>query len=201
MARDDENTPGGGVEGRADPDADILDLVGRGQREAALRLLMQRHGRAVYRFCRQQLHTKATADDVHQKVFIEAHRDLPGFGRRSKLKTWLFAIANNRVRDALRVVKRETARIEDDDGTDVADPTPTPADRLDDARLRAALAECVGELDEPIRNAVLLRFQQGFSFEEMSEICEEKPGTLQARVARAMKTLHNCIVKRTGGSP
>lgn len=189
MARDD------------DPDADILVLIDQGKRDAALRLLMQRHGRIVYSFCRQQLHAKAAADDVHQKVFIEAHRDLPGFERRSKLKTWLFAIAGNRVRDALRVAHRETARTEDDDAADVVDPTPAPGDRLDDARLRVALAECVGELDERIRAAVLLRFQQGFSFEEMAEICEEKAGTLQARVARAMKTLQNCIVKRTGGSP
>jgi DNA-directed RNA polymerase specialized sigma24 family protein len=46
---------------------------------------------------------------------------------------------------------------------------------------------------------VLLRFQQGLSFEEMSAICREKPGTLQARVARALPVLRDCIEMRTGG--
>jgi RNA polymerase sigma-70 factor (ECF subfamily) len=47
--------------------------------------------------------------------------------------------------------------------------------------------------------AVLLRYQEGFSFEEMGRICRERPGTLQQRVARALPVLRACIEKRTGG--
>lgn len=43
------------------------------------------------------------------------------------------------------------------------------------------------------RDALLLRFQQDMSFEEMAEICAEKPGTLQARVARALPQLRERI--------
>jgi DNA-directed RNA polymerase specialized sigma24 family protein len=45
----------------------------------------------------------------------------------------------------------------------------------------------------------LLRFQEGFTFEEMSRMSEERAGTLQQRVARAMPVLRACIEKRTGG--
>src|SRR5262249_39612715 len=82
----------------SDPDADVLALVGRDTR-VALHHLMQRHGRAVYRYCRIALGDAVLADDVHQQVFIEAFRDLPGFAGRSTLRTWLLGIARHRVLD------------------------------------------------------------------------------------------------------
>src|SRR5262249_54081012 len=93
--------------------------------------------------------------------------------------------------------KRAQARIYDG-------PTPEPPDlgapadeRLHHARLEAALVASVDELSEPIRTAVLLRYQQGFSFEEMGRICGEKPATLQMRVARALPVLRASILLRT----
>jgi RNA polymerase sigma-70 factor, ECF subfamily len=80
----------------------------------------------------------------------------------------------------------------------VADPLPPAGELLDDAQLREALLACLGELDEPIRTALLLRFQQGFTFPEMAVICGEQAGTLQARVARALPVLRAAISRRTG---
>jgi DNA-directed RNA polymerase specialized sigma24 family protein len=51
-----------------------------------------------------------------------------------------------------------------------------------------------------MRTAVLLRYQQGFTFAEMARICGEKPGTLQARVARALPLLRAWIEAQTGSS-
>jgi RNA polymerase sigma-70 factor (ECF subfamily) len=184
-----------------DPDDDVRRLVERGERHAALRLLMSRHGDAVYRYCREALGGDAAlADDVHQQIFIEAHRDLPQFAGRSKLRTWLFGIARHRILDAAKARHRRSSHLADNDQVvSVADPHPGADERLDDARLHAALAGCLAQLGEAIRVAVLLRYQQGFSFEDMAEVCHEKPGTLQARVARALPALKLCIEARTGG--
>lgn len=179
---------------------EILRLVDAGDLTAALRLLMRHYGTAVYRYCRETLRDRALADDVHQRVFIEAHRDLPKFARRSSVRTWLFAIARHRVLDAMKSRKRAQAHVDDADTGEVPDPRPRPDERIDDARLRSALVACLEKLGEHIRTAVLLRFQQGFSFEEMAEICGDKPGTLQARVTRALPALRECIESRTGGS-
>jgi DNA-directed RNA polymerase specialized sigma24 family protein len=45
----------------------------------------------------------------------------------------------------------------------------------------------------------VLRYQQGFTFDELGAIFGEKPGTLQARVMRALPVLRACIEARTGG--
>jgi RNA polymerase sigma-70 factor, ECF subfamily len=190
-----------------DPDRDVVALIecaGAGhdpdaERTRALELLIRRHGAAVYRFCRQQLRDAVLAEDLHQQIFSEACRDLTTFSGRSTLRTWLFAIARYRVLDAAKARRRARAYFEEDDMADAPDPTPQPGQRIDDARLFDALVECVSLLDEHTRTIVLLRYQQGFTFEEISEICKEKPGTLQARVTRALPRLRRCIEARTGG--
>jgi RNA polymerase sigma factor (sigma-70 family) len=183
----------------ADPDSDVLDLVAQGDMKGALRRLMERYGRAVYRYCRQELHDRTLADDVHQQVFLHAHRDLARFSRRSTVKTWLFAIARNRVLDAAKSRRRGQAHIESDDATAVPDLRPSAGERIDEHRLFEALAQCFERQPEHIRLALLLRYQQGFTYEDMAEVCGEKAGTLQAQVSRALPVLRECIERRTGG--
>ncbi|HEX3765230.1 MAG TPA: sigma-70 family RNA polymerase sigma factor [Kofleriaceae bacterium] len=177
----------------AERDLDLLALIDRGDTHAALQGLMQRHGGAVYRYCRLALGDPALAEDIHQQVFIEAFRDLPGFGRRSTLRTWLFGIARHRVLDAAKRRRRSRADLDAEAGVSLPDPRPPAGDRLDDAQLQATLASCLTELEEPGRTAVLLRYQQGLTYEEMAEICGEKPGTLQARVTRAVRKLRDLL--------
>ncbi|HEX3760786.1 MAG TPA: sigma-70 family RNA polymerase sigma factor [Kofleriaceae bacterium] len=182
----------------ADPDGDIVALIERGAFDAALTSLMRRHGVAVYRYCREELHDRTLADDVHQQIFIQAHRDLGRFAARSTLRTWLFAIARHRVLDAAKSRRRAQAHIEEDDTADTPDPSPPPGDRLDEARLHQALIACLRELGEHVRGTLVLRYQQGFTFEELGALLREKPGTLQARVMRALPILRACIEERTG---
>lgn len=181
---------------RADPDADVLELVARGKSKEALERLMHRYGSAVCRYCREALRDATLADDVHQQIFIGAFRDLPRFQGRSSVRTWLFAIAHHRVLDAVKQRNRAQAHFEEAETTEVPDLRPSPAESLDQARLQAALVASLGELNAAFRSAVLLRYQMNFSFEEMSEICREKPATLRARVARALPMLRIMIEAR-----
>ena len=197
-ARDAEAPEGEGIRGE-DPDQDITALIERGEHAAALTRLMRRHGVAVYRYCREELHDRTLADDVHQQIFIQAHRDLDRFAARSTLRTWLFAIARHRVLDAAKSRRRAQAHIEEDDTADTPDPSPPPGERLDEARLQQAMIDCLRKLGEHARGTLVLRYQQGLTFDELGAVFGEKPGTLQARVMRALPVLRACIEAKTGG--
>jgi RNA polymerase sigma factor (sigma-70 family) len=196
------NEGGGAGEASNDVDGDaaMLRLVDRGDLDGALTLLMQRHGTAVYRFCCEALRDETLADDVQQLVFIAAFRDLPRFQRRSAVRTWLFAIAHHRVLDAAKAMRQRSSRFEPDDAADIPDPAPAQGERIDDALLHQALRWCLEGLAPRVRTAMLMRYQQGFTFEDMARICREKSGTLQARVTRALPQLRACIEAHTGGS-
>jgi RNA polymerase sigma-70 factor (ECF subfamily) len=195
-----QSRPAAGEARLAVEDGDVLEMICEGHLEEALQALMDRHGRALFRYCCTALECESLADDVLQQVFIEAFRDLHAFSGRSTLRAWLFGITRHRVLDQKRVTRRNLSRHRQLKGEAGADPRPLAVDQIDDEELRQALVACVGELGEHVRNALLLRYQQGMSFEDMSDVSNEKPGTLQARVARALPVLRECIEGRTGGS-
>ncbi|MBX3159454.1 MAG: sigma-70 family RNA polymerase sigma factor [Deltaproteobacteria bacterium] len=172
-----------------------IALLAAGDRKGAMTLLVASHGRAVYAFCARMLRDRVLAEDVSQQVFLEACRDLDRFQGRSAMRTWLLSIASHRCRDAMKATRRRNERIEADDqavasapGTDAP-----PIERLDRARLHAALERCLEHLSLEARAAVLLRFRSEMSYEEMAAALGAKADTLQARVARALPMLRRCF--------
>ena len=177
-----------------DPERDALEALARGDVARTLTVLMQAYGDDLFRHCRGMVGTDDLANEVHQQVFIQAFRDLGTFARRSTFRTWLYAIARHRCLDALKLLRRWRRRfLLAPRLPDLGDPAPRPdedlAARAEAHRLERALAA----LKPKVRAAVLLRFQEGMSFEEMAEISHEAAGTLQARVARALPLLRRAL--------
>jgi RNA polymerase sigma-70 factor, ECF subfamily len=183
-----------GTRADADPEREAAEALAAGDRDRALTILMGAYGRELYRHCRQVLGDDDLAEEVHQTVFVQAHRDLPRWGGRSSMRTWLHAIARHRCLDAIKIARRRRRRLWLLPALpERADPAPGADERLDarsrEVRLEAALAR----LEPKVRIAVLLRHREGMSYEEMAQVCGEKPGTLQARVARALPALRRWL--------
>lgn len=182
------------MSGVSGSDKDVLSALARGDRRAALALLIRAHSRAILRYCRRTLRCRALADDVHQCVFIEAFEELGSFTLRSTFRSWLHSIAYHRCLDAMKSRRRSSLRfIVSDDPIDDTDPDPSTEDRLVARSMSEALEQCLTELPPLVRTAVLLRHQEGLTYEEMSRICKERPTTLQARVARALPLLRRSL--------
>ena len=176
-------------------DPDVRALLASGDRRGAIGALMDAHGDAVFSFCTRVLRSRTLAQDVLQRVFLDAYRDVDRFHGRSTFFAWLMGIASHRCQDALRSQRRYLQRIESDDQmiVSVADPAMLPSEHLERARILTALDECLRGLSDDVRMTVLLRFQQGKSYEEMSELLDTKPNTLHVRVARALPLLKHCL--------
>jgi len=172
----------------------VLALLERDDRRGALTALMRLYGDAIYRHCYGTLLDADLAADVHQTVFVEAWRDLPRFSGRSSFKTWLFAIARHRCLDALKIGRRRRSRFTtDDDAPEPADPARDAETDLAARSMLPPLENCLGGLRAESRTAVLLRFQESMSYEDMGKLTGELAGSLQARVARAMPVLRKCL--------
>ena len=97
--------------------------------------------------------------------------------------------------DAINSERRRLRRIELNDQATPAAPdlARAPSDRLDRLRWIEALETCLSLLASEVRMTVLLRFQSGMSYPEMSEVLGVRSETLQARVARALPVLRRCL--------
>src|SRR4026209_515951 len=81
--------------------APAVALAGDGDSEA-VRALVERHSRAVYRLAHRMTGTPQDAEDVVQEIFLKAYKQLGRFESRSNFGTWLHRIAVNCSIDLIR---------------------------------------------------------------------------------------------------
>lgn len=178
-------------------DRELAEAIERGDARRAIALVDASYGAALYRFIRAMVRRDDLADDVYQTTLVEAMRDLRGFAGRSSVRSWLFAIARHRCLDALKLARRRDAR-----ETPVAelpepvDPAPAIDQRLSDAALVAALEHCLDELAPETRMVLLMRFAEGFAYDDIARIAGIRADAVRARVCRAMPVLRACIERR-----
>ncbi len=181
---------------------DIEAALDAGDHRHALTRAMRHHGDAVYHYCRRMV-GDVMAPDLQQQVFIDVHRCFPTFGRRSSVRTWIFTIARNRCVDALRRQGRRRAREDSSspDPDEVPDPAADARTLLDEEQRLATLRGCIDQLAPATRSAVLLRYQEGLSYETMATMFEEPADTIGKRVSRALVALRTCVERRAGAQP
>jgi RNA polymerase sigma-70 factor (ECF subfamily) len=167
-------------------------------RRTALAELMDAHTDAVFGFCMRLVRDRALAEDVVQQVFLEAYRDLDRFEGRSSVRSWLFGIASHRCLDVLKRQRRRQQVMESNERAllDVEDPGAGPVERVDRERLVSALEECLKRLSPGVRATVLLRFQTGSTYEELTVPLAASADSLQIRVARALLILRRCLERK-----
>jgi len=151
---------------------------------AAFRMIVDRHGPALYRYARRMLDDPQDTEDCVQEAFAAAWTALPQFEGRSTLRTWLFAITAHKVRSLQRRQARAGPAlplVPDEVDTRAADPQRS----LERSDLLRALNAALRELPAGPRSAWLLREVEGLSYEEIAQISGTTTSTVRGRLHRA----------------
>jgi RNA polymerase sigma-70 factor (ECF subfamily) len=169
---------------RSDPN--LLADIATGDR-LAMRTLFARHSVRTYRFVQRIVDDPHRAEDIVSEVFLDIWRQAGHFKGRSKVSTWILAIARFKALTALR--QRRYAEL--DDGlieaiADGADDPELALQRKDDcARLRI----CLTQLPPKHREVIDLVYYQEMSVEEAADILGVPPNTVKTRMFYARKRL------------
>jgi len=145
----------------------------------------------------------AAAEDLAQETFVKAFRSLAAFDTTRRLSSWLFRIAHNTAIDAMRRSRTQPAAdasaIDDRDGADElgADPDPDPIEREE---LGRALEAALSMLRPDQRAAIVLRYENDLSFEEIGTVLGVPEVTARSHVHRARKELAK-ILSAAGWAP
>ena len=153
----------------------------------------------VYRF----LGHREDAQDVAQEAFVRAYRGLDSFEGNSKFYTWLYSIATNLARNAVR----DRGRKGRDQGTsldrlqenapNVAQQVAQSNQRPDTAaagqELHEALQACIEALPEPNRMVFVLRTVDGLKYDEIAAVLECPCGTVKSRLNQARVLLRDAL--------
>lgn len=127
----------------------------------------------------------ALAEDVAQDAFLKAFRSLASFDGSRRFSSWIFRIAHNAALDALRR-RRAASEIERDGDESFVSPAPDP---IEAAALGQALSAALDALRPEWRTAIVLRYQEGCSYEEIAEVMRIPEGTAKTFVHRARKQM------------
>ena len=177
-------------------DADLLALYGQGD-EAAFREIVSRYKNSLYTFLRRFLNRQDLIDDVFQETFLQLYNSRESFDITRPLRPWLFTIAANKAKDALRKRHRTAAiqigpiadaqemSFEEVFNTLTSDTT-VPYDTLEKEETALNVRKIIADMPENLREILILAYFNKFSYKQMAEILSIPIGTVKSRLHTAV---------------
>lgn len=160
--------------------------------------LVRRYRLELYRFLARFVGDPALAEDVFQEAFLQIHLSAGGFDVTRRLKPWLFTIAANKARDALRSRSRHpAAELDAHVGSDggqrrtYADLMPAEIDQplqtIENREAASAVRSIVEQMPDALREVLLLAYFHDLAYKEIAEILGVPLGTVKSRLHVAVK--------------
>jgi RNA polymerase sigma factor (sigma-70 family) len=173
-------------------DIELLRQYAREGSENAFASLVSRHANLVYSAALRKTGNPHAAEEITQAVFIILAKKARNLRRGTILSGWLYQTARLTAASFLRTEIRRARREQETFMQSLSNETGP-----DDWRHIAPLLEdAMGRLGESDRNAVVLRFFEGKSFQEIGTAFGASENAAKKRVNRALEKLRKFFVKR-----
>lgn len=158
--------------------------------EDAFRYLMDIYGDRLYKTIFLIIGDKEEAKDILQETFLKVHKNIKKFNGNSSLYTWIYAIAVNECRDRFKksiseIPLNETLLHTKENVEDIID------ENINREIVRNELI-CLPAI---YREVLVLFYFNDMTIKEISEITDEKEGTIKSKLSRGRNILKRSLVK------
>ena len=165
--------------------------------EAAFPEIVSRHKNSLYAFLKRFLNQSDLVDDVFQETFLQLFTSRESFDPSRPLRPWLFTIAANKAKDALRKVQRTSAvpigtisepqDMSFDEMLDtLSSDTAVPYDEVERRETAARVSEVIANMPENLREILILAYFNRFPYKQMADILSIPIGTVKSRLHTAV---------------
>jgi len=184
------------------PDTELVKgcLAGdHGAWETIVRQYHQRIYNLAYRFTGRF----DESEDLAQEIFLKVFRTLSSYRPESgALVTWMVRVGRNHIIDHYRKFKTERTQT---DSLEVeyekAEENParyaSPAQALEQRELSERVHRALLRISEDLRETVILRDLEEFTYEEIAEMLALPLGTVKSRINRGRAELARLLKKET----
>src|SRR6201996_3818390 len=177
-------------------DAQQIALGLRQRNLVLLNALVAQYQYRLVRYLIYLLGRRDGVDDLVQETWLRVLERGSSYDGHSRFEPWLFTIARNLAIDAMR--KRQTSSLDSNDEGEWESGTMSPASNAPSPFALAArtedaerLAHSLGALDTVYREALVLRFQEDLSLQEISAVVGAPVSTVSSRIYRGLATLRS----------
>ena len=143
------------------------------------------------------------AEDLTQEIFLKVYRTLNSYRPESgALVTWIVRVGRNHIIDHYRKFKTERTHT---DSLEVeyekAEENParyaSPAQALEQRELSERVHQALLKISEDLREAVILRDLEEFTYEEIASMLNLPLGTVKSRINRGRAELARLLKKES----
>jgi len=177
-------------------DAQLLDQYRQGE-EDAFREIVDRYKNSLYAFLRRFVNRQDIVEDVFQETFLQLYTSRDSFDTDRPLRPWLFTIAANKAKDALRKIQRQSALsmgaladagdVSFDGIVNILTSYETrPDEEVSKEETARRVRQIVSEMPENQRVILLLAYFEQFSYKHMAQILSIPIGTVKSRLHSAV---------------
>ena len=177
-------------------DSELLDRYCEGD-EGAFKEIVDRYKNGLYAFLRKFLNRHELVEDVFQETFLQLYSSRESFDRSRPLRPWLFTIAANKAKDALRKAQRtaavsigtlaQTDEMSFEEVLNIlTQDDEAPVHTLQRQETAADVKQIIGTLPEALREILILAYFNQFSYKQIAEILSIPIGTVKSRLHAAV---------------
>jgi RNA polymerase sigma-70 factor, ECF subfamily len=167
-------------------DAMLVERLPRDRSGDELRELYRRYAGELFGFASNALGDREQAEEVVQDVFAQLWRHAGEYDqRRASVRTWLYAIARNRIVDAHRRAAVRPKHAEEDSLESAAEIDAA----LDQAVLRWQITAALARLSPAHREVIRLAHYGGLTMREIADRIGVPLGTVKSRTSYALRSL------------
>ena len=177
-------------------DSELLRRYLQGDADAFTEIV-NRYKNPLYAFLRRFLNRQDLVEDVFQETFLQLYNSREKFDLSRPLRPWLFTIAANKAKDALRKMQRhssmslgaiaDTSDVSIDDVLNLfASYDVTPDQEASNTETAQRVRQIVADMPENLRGILILAYFEQFSYKHMAEILSIPIGTVKSRLHTAV---------------
>lgn len=165
--------------------------------EDAFDEIVQRYTTPLYRVVRRMSGDAMEAESITQETFIRLWRALPRYRTDKPLLPYLITIATNLYRDMWRKAQRTVEEDIDEMAEWLSAESDDPEDHLLQEEVLAQLARAVESLPPHYRTVIALRYDAGWSYQQIAEALDLPLNTVRTHLRRAKATLRKYLEQET----
>ncbi len=172
----------------------LMSHVAQGNR-AHMEPLIRRYANGLLTFIQRMIGDRHRGEELFQEVFLTVWDKRDQYEYPRSFRSWLFAIAVNKCREAGRRL-RPTASLSFDEGLAEPDSDPRPEDRAIATETATLISRAVMLLPAQQRAVVVLRIWQGLSYTEIASMVGRTEATVRSHMHHGLAGLRKYLEPR-----
>ena len=171
-----------------DSDERIIEKI-RGGDISLYKKIIERFEDKLGRYINQMIYSRADKEDVLQEVFIKTFKNLNSYNSDLKFSSWIYRIAHNETINWIKKnQKNKMVEIIDND-VDINSQEKSAYEKMSHIKDIKKIQKCIGKIPIKYKEAILLRYIEEKTYEEISDILRKPTSSIGTLIQRGIKEL------------